>query len=164
MGMECCAYSFLLEDSHMCDYEIATDELASLISVTRHYVKHIQQKDLCELIELVYHANGSIRGKCAIHQEEIQRLYAMYQTYFVEMKHFVIPDGCIGASYLHVLRSKTKAVIRYMTRIKKEAHPVPEDLWDFMNLLANTFFMMALYENKEEGHLEKEFISKSYEG
>lgn len=163
MGMECCAYSFLLEDSHMCDYEIATDELASYISVTRHYVKHIDQKDLCTLIELVYHANGSIRGKCAIHEEEVQQLYALYQRYHVEMKHFVIPDGCIGASYLHVLRSKTKAVIRYMTCIKKEALDVPKSLWDFMNLLANTFFMMALYENQKEGFSEKEFVSKSYE-
>ena len=163
MGMECCAYSFLLEDSHMCDYEIATDELASFISLSRHFIKHINQDDLITLIELVYHANGSIRGKCAIHEEEVQRLHQLYERYHVDMKHFILPDGCVGASYLHVLRSKTKAVVRYMTLIKKENRDVPQTLWDFMNLLANTFFMMALYENKEEGFIEQEFVSKSYE-
>ncbi len=163
MSMECCAYSFLLEDSNMCDYEIATDELASLVSLARHHIKHIKQEDLCTLIELIYHANGSIRGKCAIQSNEYDQLHQIYKTYFIRMEHFVVPDGCIDASYLHILRSKTKAVIRLMTKIKKEGQTVPDTLWDFMNLLANTFFMMSLYENKEEHFEEKEFISRSYE-
>ena len=163
MGMECCAYSFLLEDSSMCDYEIATDELASMISLASHYVKHIKQQDMLRLIELIYHANGSIRGKCAIHQKEVDELHTIYDTYFVECKQFVLPHGCIGASHLHVLRARTKTIIRLMTKIKKEGRNIESSLWDFMNLLANTFFMMCLYENKEEHHEEVSFVSKSYE-
>lgn len=163
MGMECCAYSFLKEAGSMCDYEIATDRLASSIGAVRHFVKHIKQEDLQKLIELVYHANGSIRGNCAIGEKEFSYLHGLYEKYFVEMRQFVIPDGCIGAAQLHVLRADCKAIIRIMTRIQQEGHDVPEIIWDFMNLLSNTFFMMCLYENKHENFTERSFVSRSYE-
>lgn len=162
MDMEYCAYSFLSEASSMCDYEIASDELASMLSLARHHILNIAQDDLRDLIELIYHANGSIRGKCAIQKEEVERLHKMYDTYFVDMKQFVIPDGCIGASHLHVLRSKSKAIIRIMTRIQQEGHVIEQSLLNFMNLLANTFFMMCLYENAHEGVEERVFVSRSY--
>ena len=46
MRMEYCAYSFLSEDGSLCDYEIATDELASMTAVCAHHVKHIKRKDI----------------------------------------------------------------------------------------------------------------------
>ena len=162
MAMEFCAYSFLKEDDHRCDYEIATDQLASFFSITKHYVKHISQEHMVKLIELVYHANGSIRGKCAIHKEEVDELFHIYHTYFVEMKAFVLPDGCIGASYLHKARADVKSIIRIMHAIEKEGYNIEQDLFDFMNLLSNTCFMMCLYENKKEQYPEVEFVSKSY--
>lgn len=164
MSMECCAYSFLKEAGCMCDYEIATDRLASTISLARHHIKHIKQQDLHTLIELVYHANGSVRGACAIKEEEFHQLHQIYEAYHIEMRHFVLPDGCIGASWLHVLRADTKAAVRLLYRITQEGHPVDKLLLDFMNLLSNTFFMMALYENQKEQHAETVFISRSYEG
>ncbi|MGX8852774.1 ATP:cob(I)alamin adenosyltransferase [Amedibacillus sp. YH-ame10] len=163
MSMEFCAYSFLKEEDHRCDYEIASDQLASSLSIARHYVKHITQSDIVQLIELVYHANGSIRGKCAIQQLEVQQLKEIYERYYVEMKHFVLPDGCIGASYLHKIRADVKAVIRIMHQIEREGFSIESTLFDFMNLLSNTCFMMCLYENKYELHMEREFVSRSYE-
>lgn len=163
MGMEYCAYSFLKEEGSMCDYEIATDRLASSLGAVRHFVKHVEQSDLQSLIELVYHANGSIRGKNAIGENEIAYLHTLYEKYFIELHQFVVPDGCIGASHLHVLRADCKAVIRIMTKIKQEGHAVPDVLWDFMNLLSNTLFMMCLYENKHDTYMERAFISRSYE-
>lgn len=162
MSMECCAYSFLSEEDHRCDYEIATDQLASFFSITKHYVKHIRKEDMTRLIELIYHANGSIRGKCAIQQEEVQELNALYHEYFIEMKQFVLPDGCIGASYLHKARADVKAVIRILYEIKREGYEIQPTLFDFMNLLSNTCFMMCLYENKHEHVDEQIFVSKSY--
>ena len=163
MSMECCAYSFLKEEDHRCDYEIATDQLASFFSITKHYVKHIEQSDLVKLMEYVYHANGSIRGKCAIGEKEVQFLKTIYDKYFVEMKHFVLPDGCIGASYLHKVRADVKAVIRIMYQIEREGFPIERTLFDFFNLLSNTCFMMCLYENQKEHYDEVEFVSRSYE-
>lgn len=91
------------------------------------------------------------------------RLHAMYEFYFVRIEHFVLPVGSLGTTYLHVLRAKTKAIIRILTKLQKEGHTINHHLLDFMNLLANTFFMMCLYENKAEGIAEQVFISKSYE-
>lgn len=162
MSADFCAYPFLKEESNLCDYEIATDRLTSLISVTRHYVKHIAQADMQILLELVYHANGSIRGKCAIGKDELSVLNTMHTKYSVRMERFVLPDGCIGTSYLHVLRAETKAVIRIMHKVEKEGIMVEQVLFDFMNLLSNTFFMMCLFENAKENVSEKEFVSKSY--
>lgn len=108
MRMEYCAYSFLSEDGSLCDYEIATDELASMTAVCAHHVKHIKRKDIQELVTLIYHANGSIRGKCAIQKHEVMRLHAMYEFYFVRIEHFVLPVGSLGTAYLHVLRAKRK--------------------------------------------------------
>lgn len=39
MSVEYCAYPFLKEKSHLCDYEIATDRLASILSVARHHIR-----------------------------------------------------------------------------------------------------------------------------
>ena len=41
MQMKYCAYSYLDESSSLCDYEVATDKLASLTALCAHYVKVI---------------------------------------------------------------------------------------------------------------------------
>lgn len=162
MSVEYCAYPFLKEKSHLCDYEIATDRLASMLSVARRHIRHIPQEDLLQLMEMIYHANGSIRGACAIGEAELKKLNTFYARYHIEMDRFVLPDGCIGASHLHVLRAEVKAVIRIMHQIQCEGKPVEAILFDFMNLLSNTFFMMCLYENAQDGIREREFICRSY--
>lgn len=162
MSVEYCAYPFLKEESRMCDYEIATDRLASMLSVARHYIRHIPQEDLLQLMEMIYHANGSIRGTCAIGEPELKKLKTFYVRYTIPMDRFVLPDGCIGTSHLHVLRAEAKAVIRIMHQIQREGKPVEAVLFDFMNLLSNTFFMMCLYENAQDGTIEREFKSRSY--
>ncbi|MCR0225059.1 ATP:cob(I)alamin adenosyltransferase [[Clostridium] innocuum] len=133
-----------------------------MLSVARHHIRHIPQEDLLQLMEMIYHANGSIRGACAIGEAELKKLNTFYARYHIEMDRFVLPDGCIGASHLHVLRAEVKAVIRIMHQIQCEGKPVEAILFDFMNLLSNTFFMMCLYENAQDGIREREFISRSY--
>ncbi|MEG0076691.1 ATP:cob(I)alamin adenosyltransferase [Anaerorhabdus sp.] len=158
-----CAYSFLYESSSLCDYEIATDELASETGLAMHYVKH---SDLSRLVELIYHANGSMRAKMAIEEEDINYLTNLYDEILNKIgscKYFVLPQGSLGASYLHCLRSKTKAIIRIIHKIdQEEAREKRPILHDFFNLLSNIFFLMALVENKGEHIEEKQFTSKSY--
>ena len=110
----------------------------------------------------------SIRGACAIGEAELKKLNTFYARYHIEMDRFVLPDGCIGASHLHVLRAEVKAVIRIMHQIQCEGKPVEAILFDFMNLLSNTFFMMCLYENAQDGiravsytHLHFALLAKS---
>ena len=112
MDQRCCAYSFLKETSRQCDYEVASDELASLIAQAVHSVKH--QPELLKLCELVYHANGSIRGRLAIRDEDFEWLDQLYVRLMQEngpLRQFVLPAGCEGACALHVLRSRCKAVL-----------------------------------------------------
>lgn len=118
--MDYCAYSFLKEGSNQCDYEIMTDRLASFLGLSMHYIKHIDQKELLFLCETIYHANGSIRGKNAIDDIRFQKVEQIYQKYERPFKEFYLPIGCIGASYLHVLRSECKNIVRWIVKIEKE--------------------------------------------
>ena len=156
-----CAYSFLDEVSSQCDYEIATDLLASLLGLAMHYIKHIDKEDLLFLCETIYHANGSIRGKNAIDEERFKKVEALYKKYEVLYKEFYLPVGCIGASYLHVLRSECKNIVRWIVKIQKEKE-VDKNIYELFNLLSNLFFVMALYENKNENTEELIFQSLSY--
>ena len=156
-----CAYSFLDEVSSQCDYEIATDRLASFLGLAMHYIKHIDKEDLLFLCETIYHANGSIRGKNAIDEERFKIVEALYKKYEVLYKEFYLPVGCIGASYLHVLRSECKNIVRWIVKIQKEKE-VDKKIYELFNLLSNLFFVMALYENKNENTEELIFQSLSY--
>lgn len=162
MKVDYYAYSFLKEGSNQCDYEIMTDRLASFLGLSMHYIKHIDQEELLFLCETIYHANGSIRGKNAIDDIRFQKVEQIYQKYERPFKEFYLPVGCIGASYLHVLRSECKNIVRWIVKIEKEKQ-VDKKIYDLFNLLANLFFYMALYENEQEGFEEKVFVSKSYE-
>lgn len=159
--MDYCAYSFLREKSNQCDYEIMTDRLASFLGLAMHFVKHIDQEELLFLCEIIYHANGSIRGKNAISKKRFEKLEDIYQKYERPFKDFYLPVGCIGASYLHVLRSECKNIVRWIVKIEEEK-TVEKQIYDLFNLLANLFFYMALYENEKEGIGEKVFTSESY--
>ena len=161
MQMKYCAYSYLDESSSLCDYE-ATDKLASLTALCAHYVKVIDSDDFQLLTSMIYHANGSIRGNCAITQEDMQQLERLYEKYYVEMKCFVLPGGSLQACWLHTLRTETKVVIRCLNAVKQEGIPVNPILWDFMNFLSNIIFMMCLYENQQADTEEIVFESKSY--
>ena len=156
-----CAYSFLDEVSSQYDYEIATDRLASFLGLAMHYIKHIDKEDLLFLCETIYHANGSIRGKNAIDEERFKKVEALYKKYEVLYKEFYLPVGCIGASYLHVLRSECKNIVRWIVKIQKEKE-VDKNIYELFNLLSNLFFVMALYENKNENTEELIFQSLSY--
>ncbi len=163
MDARTCAYSYLKERSHMCDYEIQTDLLSSEIGLAIHTIKHI--KELGRLAELVYHCNGSIRGKVAITCEDyewLNQVYEYYATQVGELNYFVVPQGSHGSCVLHRLRSLSKVCVRLAYKIQQEGKDVSNIVLDFLNLLSNTFFMMAVYENRCEKVEEVQFVSKSY--
>lgn len=164
MDARCCAYSFLKEDSLCCDYEIMTDQLCSDMALAMHDVKHCDE--LAWLAQLVYHCNGSIRGKLAISNEDYIALNAMYECYVKQLgpiKMFVLPHGSKGACWLHHLRVQAKACVRLAYKIEKEGIQVEARLLDTLNLLSNVLFQMALWENFKEGVVEIPFVSKSYD-
>ena len=162
-------YPFIYEASYLCDFEVATDELCShigsIIGVIPESSRDITS-DLDLLQPLIYHLNGSIRGRLAIEEDDIQWLLERYHAYQNEVKGeidgFVLPRGPVPTPQLHLARSAAKKAIRLMVRIDQEGIEVPDILHRFCNLLCNFFFVLVLCLNHRAGFIEQPFISKSY--
>ena len=162
-------YPFIYETSYLCDYEVATDELCNHIGLLLDIVsKEFMQihQDLKILQPLIYHLNGSIRGKLAVEESDILWLQQRYKYYQMQtnglVTGFVLPQGSQPAPQLHLARSACKKAIRLMVRIEEEGKFVPEILPRFCNLLCNFFFVLSLFVNHKMGTIEIPFISKSY--
>ncbi len=162
-------YPYIYESSALCDYEVVTDELCSLvglvISTLPPQFEEVRQ-DLEHLQPLIFHLNGSIRGRLAISEQDQQWLHDRYHHYRSEIgdriKGFVLPRGSIPVPYLNLSRSAAKKAIRLMVKIDEEGITVPDILHRFCNLLCNLFFVLTLYINKKCGFSEIPFVSKSY--
>ena len=160
-------YPFMREAASTVDFEIRTDSLTSRIGEALALMDPDGKvhEDLRWLQPLAYHLNGSVRGKLAITQEDLEGLSQVYDEYVAEVgeviQQFVLPQGIPEAAVLHVCRSEAKKSVRALHKVSLERE-VPEILFDFTGLMANVFFVMAVYMNKFYGSDEIPFISKSY--
>ena len=162
-------YPFIYEHSYLCDYEVATDELCSHVG---HIIAFLPEQfddiksDLFILQPLVYHLNGSIRGKLAITEENLSWLLQRYHHYqrLTEntVEGFVLPQGPFPAPQCHLARSAAKKAIRIMVRLDQKGIHVPDVLHRMCNLLCNFFFVIAIYSNQQQGFTETPFTSLSY--
>ena len=164
MRKELC-YPFLYEESRKVEFEILTDKLSSQLGFCASLAKGNFKNELLFITELVYHLNGSIRGKTAIDESHVLFLKARYEFYERETEdgtRFVVPQGSPLASSLHIARCFGKEVVRKMYQLKIEGVIVEDVLFDFANMISNYSLMAALHANKINNVSEKEFNSKSY--
>ena len=160
-------YPFMREESCMVDFEIRTDSLAARIGLAASLTESYSEvyADLMHLVKMAYHLNGSVRGRLAITEEDLQWLSEIYDSYLAEVRDrtegFVLPQGCQAAAVLHTCRSEAKKSVRALHKVSLEKD-VPEILFDYANLLANVLFVMAVYMNKKQQIEEIPFVSKSY--
>lgn len=160
-------YPFMRESASTVDFEIRTDSLTTRIGQAASQTKDIPviHEDLMYLLPMAYHLNGSARGKLAISEEDLERLSQMYDFYTAEVEDrittFLLPYGTEAACTLHVCRSEAKKSVRALHKVSLEKE-IPEILFDYAHLLANVFFVMAVYVNKHQGVEEIPFTSKSY--
>ncbi|MBU5213926.1 hypothetical protein [Heyndrickxia oleronia] len=160
-------YPFMRESASTVDFEIRTDSLTTRIGQAASLTKDIPivYEDLMYLLPMAYHLNGSVRGKLAISEEDLNRLSSMYDFYVAEtngrIDRFVLPQGTAAACALHVCRSEAKKSVRALHKVSLERE-VPDILFNYTNLLANVLFYMAVYVNKDKGVEEIQFVSKSY--
>ncbi len=158
------------ERQSLVDYEIRTDSLTTRVGAV---LPDLQGDGACKMVyedlkviqPLCYHLNGSVRGKLAISEEDLQALSDRYD-YYVEqvgdvIQQFLLPQGCQAAALLHICRSEAKKSYRALHKVSEERE-VPEILFDFLGLLANVFFVMAVYTNIQNGVEGIPFESKSY--
>ncbi|MCM3240220.1 hypothetical protein M3685_17325 [Heyndrickxia oleronia] len=160
-------YPFMRESASTVDFEIRTDSLTTRIGQAASLTKDIPivYEDLMYLLPMAYHLNGSVRGKLAISEVDLNRLSSMYDFYVAEtdgrIDRFVLPQGTAAACALHVCRSEAKKSVRALHKVSLERE-VPDILFNYTNLLANVLFYMAVYVNKDKGVDEIQFVSKSY--
>ena len=163
------AYPFLCDDINdlRCDFEIATDEIASYTGLLASVVdsNHLKQ-ELLTICDLVYHINPSLRTKVTVTTEELEWLENVGSIVKDKSKdrckRFVVTQGCTSACYSHILRAKCKGVVRLLYRHSHQGHSVDPLVFDFLNLLSGYFFYLALYLNEIENVDEIDYISRNY--
>lgn len=163
-------YPFIFEKSLKCDYEILTDELCRIVGGILEYTEMEfpnLHSELDKLQPLIYHLNGSIRGKMAITENDLKWLKSIYSKHCKYTKDsfssFILPRGKQPILLLNIASSLSKKIIRIMVRMQNEENiDIDNKLSIFTNLLCNYFFILTLVINKLRGIPEIEFVSNSY--
>jgi ATP:cob(I)alamin adenosyltransferase len=171
------AYTFLYEDasSLKCDFEILSDEIASLTGLLRSLLDDQDMRDeLSRINELIYHINPSLRTRVTVTEDELRWLEERTEKLREETRDslsgfsgerkpfFVIPQGCTAAAHSHVIRNKCKALVRLASRHRQQGNTVEDLLFDFINLFSNYFYYLALKLNRDQGVPETQFVSRVY--
>jgi len=163
------AYPFLHDDSDdlRCDFEILTDEVASMTGFLKSLVSDkILQDELLFVCELIYHINPSLRTKTTVTKDELMRLEGIVKRLQDEIgdrcKQFVLTQGSESGALSHVLRAKCKSLVRLLYRHSYQGHLVDDILFDFTNLLSGYFFFLALKLNELDGVDEVKYVSRNY--
>ena len=166
-NLEYLSYPFLYENKNTVDFELATDELSSYLALAISYCTSEEFKqELIKISTLVYHLNPCIRKNSRLEGHEVAWIYSRYTHYLNITKHrdtlFVLPYGTTLASTLHILRCKSKQLVRLLHHLSKEVSGIDSSLFDFSNVLANYFFVAAMYANQLEDVKEIPFVSRVY--
>lgn len=163
-------YPFIYEQSLKCDFEILTDELCRQIGGIIAYMPDEFPeliKELEILQPMIYHLNGSIRGKCALQEDDLAWLRDCYarhaKTCSDGISGFVLPRGSEPVPQLNSASSTAKKAIRLMVRMHaEEAIEIPETLHRFCNVLCNYLFTLTIVINRARKEKEIPFESASY--
>jgi len=163
------AYPFLRDapDDLRCDFEILTDEVASMTGLLRSMVEDKRlREELRFVCETIYTMNPSLRTHVSLTEEELARLDKIVHRLKDEAgercKQFVLPAGCQSGALSHVLRSRCKMIVRLLYRHSHQGHAVDDILFDFANLLSGYFFFLALKLNALGGVEEIPYASRNY--
>ncbi|MTI15351.1 cobalamin adenosyltransferase [Sansalvadorimonas verongulae] len=164
-------YPFIYEDSPLCDYEILTDELCTLLGgVITELEGDENFGDIYDFLTAlqprIFHMNGSIRGKQAIFEEQIEWVAEYFDRYQKEiegqLKGFVLPRGGHAVQLLHMARSLSKKVVRALVKVDAAGIDVPDELHRMGNMLCNLFFRLTVVINRRSGVVEPPYESLSY--
>lgn len=168
-------YPFIYEDSPLCDYEIVTDELCATLGGVISELEGDERfgDDFGDIVDFldqlqprIFHMNGSIRGKQAIFEAQIEWLAEYFDRYQQEIEGqlngFVLPRGGRPVQLLHRCRSLAKKAVRALVKVDAHGIEVPDELHRFGNMLCNLFFRLTVVINRRLGVVEPEYQSLSY--
>lgn len=165
------AYPMLCEpaDDLRCDFELRTDELASLTGLLRSLVPEDCMDLRAELLwvcDKIYHFNPTLRTGFSLTEQEVTRLLSLVEELQMQCKPdgFVLPAGTTAACAAHLLRVGAKDLVRLMYKHMEQGHSISRHAIDFANLLSAYFFMLALRLNAMAEVPEVHFASRVYQG
>ena len=163
------AYPFLADapEDLRCDFELATDRMASEVGLLRATVRQEAIRgELLRICELVYHMNPTLRTRFTVTNEEIDWVRGALSEHRAAVAgrcdRFVLTQGSENACRAHLLRVASKELVRLLYRHLHQGHVVPEALLDLANLLSGYFFHLALRLNLLEGVDEIPYASRNY--
>lgn len=163
-------YPFIYEAGALCDFEVFTDELCGHLGAALSLLEDPGCQDIVDdlaaIQPLAFHANGSVRGRVAIDEADIDWLKARLQYWRNQpggqAGGFVLPRGAQPVPALHLGRSACKKAIRALVQVEQQGITVPMAVPRWLNVLCNVLFVLTLVINHRRGRLEVGFVSRSY--
>ena len=91
-----------------------------------------------------------------LQERHLQRIDEQLKEYEneIELTNFVLPGGTEIASLFHIVRTQSRNVERKIVRVSEveEINPI---IIKYLNRLSDLFYLMALYENKNQDQKEE---------
>lgn len=163
-------YPFIYEAGALCDFEVFTDELSGHLGAALSLLEDPACQDIVDdlaaIQPLAFHANGSVRGRLAIGEADIDWLKARLAHWRSQpggqAGGFVLPRGAQPVPTLHLGRSACKKAIRALVQVEQQGITVPLQVPRLLNVLCNLLFVLTLVINHRRGLAEVPFVSLSY--
>jgi len=163
-------YPFIHDQDLRTDYEVLTDELTARVG---EILDDLDPELFAEIIAdlekiqpMIYHLNGSIRGKLAVSQEDKQWLLQRYNAYKELTRDcingFVLPRGARPVGQLHLAKCSCKKVIRLLVTMQHSGIEFSDLIAPIFNILGNLFFVLSVRIKQLRKEPEYPFVSKSY--
>ncbi len=118
------------------------------------------QNDLFQLgADLAFPQNKGTITEYRIQEHHIKQLEAFIDELSKTLKpleNFILPGGSITASNLHVARTICRKAERRVVALDREVKQNPAV--KYLNRLSDLLFVMARFQNKEDGVLESKWI------
>lgn len=92
----------------------------------------------------------------AAHVSRLETLIDEMTTELEPLKNFILPGGTLGAAQLHVARTVCRRAEREATTLANE-EAIGEHVLIYLNRLSDTLFVMARYENLQQGVAEPQW-------
>jgi cob(I)alamin adenosyltransferase len=94
------------------------------------------------------------------HVTRLEKLIDEMSAELEPLKNFILPGGSLGSAQLHVARTVCRRAEREATTLANE-EAIGEHVLAYLNRLSDTLFVMARYENMQQGVAEPQWRPRS---
>ena len=91
-----------------------------------------------------------------VHVTRLETLIDEMSAELEPLKNFILPGGSLGSAHLHVARTVCRRAEREATTLVSQ-EAIGEHVLTYLNRLSDTLFVMARYENLQQGVAEPQW-------